>query len=118
MEIWRDAASKYFAHIVFFQLLDLSDPGVDTFIDYCVKYLANHNGQIHFSVGLRAVDINRDVTDAAFDVAMHVIFENRAAYDAYAASQAHQDFITETAGMSTGRRVFDSYVERAIAGLP
>jgi hypothetical protein len=113
-----DTPSKYFAHMVFFQLLDLSDPAIDAFLDYCVKYLGNHEGQVHFSVGLRAVDIHRDVSDSAFDVAMHIIFENRSAYNAYAASQPHQDFITETAGMSTGRRVLDSYIERAVVGLP
>jgi len=113
-----DVSEKYFAHMVFFQLLDLSDPAVDAFLNYCVKYLANHDGQVHFSLGLRAVDIHRDVSDASFDVAMHIIFQNRAAYDAYAASQPHQDFITETAGMSTGRRVLDSYIERAVTGLP
>ncbi|RVD31779.1 Dabb family protein [Mesorhizobium sp. M4B.F.Ca.ET.017.02.2.1] len=109
---------KYFAHMVFFQLLDFSDPAVDAFLDYCVKYLSNHDGQVHFSLGLRAVDIHRDVSDSSFDVAMHIIFENRGKYDDYAASQPHQDFITETAGMSTGRRVLDSYIERRITGLP
>jgi hypothetical protein len=104
--------------MVFFQLLDLSDPAVDVFLDNCVKFLSGHDGQVHFSLGLRAIDIQRDVSDSAFDVAMHIVFENRGKYDDYAASQPHQDFITETAGMSTGRRVLDSYIERAVTGLP
>ena len=118
MENDGSVLSKYFAHMVFFQLLDVSDPAVDAFLGFCDKYLARHEGQVHFSLGLRAVDIHRDVSDAAFDVAMHMIFENRAAYDAYAASQGHDDFITETAGMSTGRRVLDSYIERGEPALP
>jgi hypothetical protein len=110
-------SKKHFAHMVFFQLLDLSDPAIDAFLDLCVKYLSGHPGQVHFSLGLRAVDIRRDVSDSAFDVAMHIIFENRGKYDAYAASRSHEDFITESAGMSTGRRVLDSYIERSVTGL-
>jgi Stress responsive A/B Barrel Domain len=113
-----DVSKRHFAHMVFFQLLDVSEPSTDVFLDSCVKYLSGHPGQIHFSLGLRAVDIHRDVSDSAFDVAMHMIFENRSKYDDYAASQPHQNFITETAGMSTGRRVLDSYIERSVIGLP
>jgi len=108
---------KFFAHMVFFQLMDLSDHAVDTFLDACVTYLSEHPGQVHFSVGLRAVDIARDVSDTGFDVAMHIIFINRQKYNEYAASKKHDEFITATAGMSTGRRVFDSYIERAVKGL-
>ncbi len=118
MEKETDISCKYFAHMVFFQLLDLSDPAVDAFLDYCVRYLSGHDGQVHFSLGLRAVNIHRDVSDSSFDVAMHIVFKNRGKYDDYAASQQHADFITDTAGMSTGRRVSDSYIERAVVGLP
>ena len=106
-----------FAHMVFFQLIDTSDHAIDTFVVACIEYLANHDGQIHFSVGLRAVDIERDVSDTGFDVAMHIIFESREKYDDYAGNPRHDEFITVTAGMSTGRRVLDSYIERAVAGL-
>jgi hypothetical protein len=108
---------KFFAHMVFFKLMDLSDHAVETFLDACVTYLSGHLGQVHFSVGLRAVDIARDVSDTGFDVAMHVVFAGREKYDEYAASKAHEEFITVTAGLSTGRRVFDSYIERAVKGL-
>jgi hypothetical protein len=108
---------KFFAHMVFFQLMDLSDHAIDTFLDACVTYLSGHPGQVHFSVGLRAVDIARDVSDTGFDVAMHIVFENREKYNEYAASKTHEEFITVTAGMSTGRRVLDSYIERAVKGL-
>jgi len=108
---------KFFAHMVFFQLMDLSEHAIDTFLDACVEYLSGHPGQVHFSVGLRAVDIARDVSDTSFDVSMHIIFESKKKYDEYAASESHEAFITATAGMSTGRRVLDSYIERAVTGL-
>jgi hypothetical protein len=83
------------------------------------QYLSvGHEGQVHFSVGLRAVDIARDVSDTGFDVSMHIIFENKKKYDEYAASDTHEQFITATAGMSTGRSVLDSYIERPVKGLP
>jgi hypothetical protein len=87
------------------------------FIEACVNYLSGHPGQVHFSVGLRAVDIARDVSDVSFDVSMHIVFDSRASYNLYAASNQHEVFITETAGLSTGRRVFDSYIEAPVAGL-
>jgi len=108
---------KFFAHMVFFQLMDLSDHAIDTFVGACVKYLSGHPGQVHFSVGLRAVDIARDVSDRSFDVSMHIVFKNKKKYDEYAASETHEAFITATAGMSTGRRVLDSYIEQAVTGL-
>jgi hypothetical protein len=108
---------KFFAHMVFFQLMDLSDHAIGVFLEACVTFLSGHPGQVHFSVGLRAVDIARDVSDAGFDVAMHIIFENREKYNEYAASRTHEEFITATAGMSTGRRVLDSYIERTVIGL-
>lgn len=108
------AAEKPFAHMVFFKLMDIADPVLDEFVGACVKYLSGHDGQVHFSVGLRAVDIQRDVSDSSFDVAMHMIFANRAKYDEYAASPPHEEFITATAGMSTGRRVLDSYIETSV----
>lgn len=108
---------KFFAHMVFFQLMDSSDHAINTFLDACVKYLSGHPGQVHFFVGLRAVDVARDVSDTGFDVAMHIVFENRGKYDKYAASNTHEEFITVTAGLSTGRRVFDSYIDRAVKGF-
>jgi hypothetical protein len=108
---------KFFAHMVFFELMDLSDHAIGTFLDACVTYLSGHPGQVHFSVGLRAVDIARDVSDTGFDVAMHIIFEDRGKYDEYATSDNHEEFITVTAGMSPDRRVFDSYIERSVIGF-
>ena len=109
------ATEKPFAHMVYFKLMDIADPVVDEFIACCVKYLSGHDGQVHFSVGLRAVDIQRDVSDSSFDVAMHMIFANRAKYDEYAKTERHDEFITATAGMSTGRRVLDSYIEKSVS---
>lgn len=99
-----------FAHMVFFQLADRNPALMSKYIDACKRYLSGHAGQVLFAVGPRDIEIQRDVSALDFDVAMHIVFENRDAYDAYAADPRHEEFITETAGMSTGRRVFDSYL--------
>jgi len=99
-----------FAHMVFFQLADRTPVMMRAFVDACQNYLHQPNLQIYFSVGLRDVEIQRDVSATDFDVSMHIIFADRADYDEYAASKEHDEFITATAGMSTARRVFDSYL--------
>ena len=46
--------------------------------------------------------MKRDVNDRDFDVALHLVFKNKAAHDQYAESERHQKFIEET--RTTGRR--------------
>ena len=94
----------------FFQLCDTSPQLVERFVELCRKYLGNHPGQAHFSVGLRALEINRDVSGTNFEVSVHMIFENIDAFNRYSESQSHEDFITESAGMSPIRIVYDSYL--------
>ena len=105
------------AHMVFFKLTDRSLPEATKFMDYCIRYLSGHPGQLHFSVGLRDVEISRDVSNTDFDVAMHIVFSSRDAYEGYAASPEHDEFIVETAGRSSARQVCDSYL-RYLSGEP
>jgi hypothetical protein len=100
-----------FAHMIFFKLSDTSKTVVRDFIGLCVKYLSNHAGQQHFSVGTRALQISRDVSAKNFDIAVHMIFSDISAYQAYAQSAQHEDFITQSAGMSPERIVYDSFVQ-------
>jgi hypothetical protein len=98
------------AHMFFFKLADRSPATIHAFVDACVKYLSKHPGQTYFSVGLRAVEMRRDVNATNFDVAMHMVFRNVAAYKKYEASKRHDTFITVTAGISNSRVVYDSYL--------
>ena len=99
-----------FAHMFFFQLADTSKDLVQQFANLCVRYLGGHPGQRHFSVGVRALEINRDVSGTNFEVSVHMIFDNIAAFQTYSASDSHETFITESAGMSPVRIVYDSYL--------
>jgi|GEM_PF-4465745 len=101
---------KPFAHMFFFQLCDSSPELVDRFVGLCRKYLGGHHGQRHFSVGVRALEIHRDVSGTNFEVSVHMIFDDIDAFNAYSNSPTHEDFITESAGMSPERIVYDSYL--------
>ncbi len=57
-----------------------------------------------------AEDIRWSVSDCDFDVALHLVFENRAAHDAYQDSPQHQRFLEENEGNWKAIRVFDAYV--------
>ena len=99
-----------FAHMFFFQLCDTSPELVERFIELCRKYLGGHPGQRHFSIGVRALEIHRDVSGTNFEVAVHMIFDDIDAFNVYSESPTHEEFITESAGMSPERIVYDSYL--------
>src|SRR5207248_3021347 len=107
---YKDEKSKPFAHMFFFQLSDTTPELVDSFVELCRKFLGDHPGQRHFSIGIRALEINRDVSGKNFEVSVHMIFDNIDAFNAYSASPTHEEFITESAGMSPERIVYDSYL--------
>jgi len=52
-----------FAHMVYFTLTDGSAAAQDTLIKACEKYLAEHPGTVHFSVGSRAQAYQRPVNN-------------------------------------------------------
>lgn len=95
----------------YFALADTNPGAVKIFVDLCVKYLSGYDGQTHFSIGQRALQETRAVNATDYDIAVNMIFENYAAYEVYRSHKRHQQFITEVAGMSTGRIVYDSFLE-------
>ena len=103
-------AAAGFAHIVFFTLKDHSDKNVTALLDGCSKYLNGHPGTVYFSVGTLAEEMNREVNDKDFHVALHVVFASKADHDAYQVDQRHLDFIEQFKETWARVRVFDSYV--------
>ena len=71
----------------------------------------DHAGTVWFAVGSLAEEVKRDVNDRDFDVALHLVFKNKAAHDQYSRAERHQQFIEETQNTWKRVRVFDSYVE-------
>ena len=80
---------KMVAHDVYFSLKDNSPQAKEKLVAACEKYLTGHPGTIWFAAGPRAEEFQRDVNDREFDVALHVVFKNKAAHDQYAKSERH-----------------------------
>ena len=103
------------AHNVFFSLHDRSEAARARLIGACRTHLAPHAGVVFFACGERAADLRRDVNDLDFDVALHVVFADQAAHDAYQTTPAHLRFIAENKDNWKRVRVFDSVVGRSPA---
>jgi hypothetical protein len=104
------AQEPQLAHIVFFALFISTAENRRKLADACKKYLTGHPGEVYFSVGTPNPDLKREVNDRDFDVALHVVFENRAAHDAYQTAPRHLKFIEENMATWKKVRVFDSDV--------
>ena len=109
------AAERQLGHMVFFKLKESTPANKERLVEACQKYLTGHDGTVYFSVGVLAEEMNRDVNDRNFDVALHVVFKDKAAHDAYAVHPRHMKFIEECKPMWDNVRVFDSFLAAARA---
>ena len=96
-------------HDVFFVLADDAPETQAKLIAACHKFLTGHPGTIWFSAGPRAKEMEGEVNDRDFDVALHLVFKNKAALDAYGKSERHDQFLAEAKSLWSKVRVFDSY---------
>ena len=106
----QPAAGTMLSHDVFFTLKDNSADGKKKLVAACKKYLSNHPGTVFFSAGVLAEDLNREVNDRDFDVALHIVFKDRAAHDQYQDAARQKQFIEENKANWKKVRVFDSLV--------
>ena len=102
------AASGQLAHNVYFTLLDNSLAARQKLVDACRKYLPEHSGVAFFAVGTVVPDLTRPVNDVDWDVGLHLVFESRAAHDAYQTAPDHLRFIEENKASWKKVRVFDT----------
>ncbi len=103
-------AEPLLAHHVYFTLNDNSPERIEALVGACHKYLTDHPGCVFFAAGTVVPDLDRPVNDRDFDVALHVVFQDRAAHDAYQQAERHLQFIAENRESWKQVRVFDSYV--------
>lgn len=96
-------------HDVFFTLEDSSPAKVDGLVAACHKYLKEHAGVVFFAAGKVASELARPVNDRMYHVALHVVFADKAAHDAYQTVADHLKFIEENKSNWRQVRVFDSY---------
>jgi hypothetical protein len=97
-------------HMVFFELEEGTKEAKEKLVRACHEHLSGHEGTIHYSAGTIAEDLKRDVNDLGFHVALHLVFESKAAHDKYQDHPRHTKFIEESRDSWKRVRVFDSYL--------
>lgn len=95
-------------HSVFFTLKDASPAMTQALIDDCHKYLTTGDGLVSLHAGARITDLDRDVNDDGFHVALIVVFESREAHDVYQDIPDHLTFIERNTDNWQQVRVFDA----------
>lgn len=106
----QDKGSKNLCHMVYFKLKDNSPKATAELVSLCDTYLAGHDGTIYYSAGTLASDLKRDVNDQDFDVALHLVFKDRASHDKYQDHPRHIEFIKKGKANWAKVRVFDADV--------
>jgi hypothetical protein len=104
------ASTARLAHMVFFELKEDTPEGRGKQLSACQKYLSDHEGTLHFSVGLIAEELRREVNVRNFQVALHIIFKDKASHDRYQQHPRHVQFIEENRPNWKSVRIFDSYL--------
>jgi hypothetical protein len=104
------AEGPMLAHNVYFTLKDNSPEARKKLVDACKKYLSKHPGEVFFAAGTLAEDLNRPVNDRDFDVALNIVFKDKASHDQYQDAPRHKQFIEENKDGWKKVRVFDSAV--------
>jgi len=95
-------------HMVYFTLKDSTPANRTKLVEACKKYLTGHAGTIYFAAGVLAEEFTREVNDRQWDVALHLVFQDKAAHDKYQDHPRHEVFINENKETWKTVRVFDS----------
>ena len=106
------------SHDVYFSLHDPSPAAAAKLVEACKMHLLRHPGVLFFAAGTLCRELERPVNDRGFDVALHIVFRDKASHDAYQKAAGHIRFIEENKPDWKQVRVFDSFVERLEAEGP
>lgn len=98
------------AHMVYFTLKDRTPANIEKLVADCDKYLSGHPGTVYYSAGSLCPELNREVNDREFDVALNLVFASKADHDAYQTAPRHLEFVEANKPTWAKVRVFDSYV--------
>jgi quinol monooxygenase YgiN len=98
-------------HMVFFELKEKTAENKKKLVDACYKYLKDHEGVLYFSAGARGEEFKAAVNATDWDVALHLVFKNKAAYDKYLPHPQHLKFIEEHKDLWKGVKVYDSHID-------
>ncbi len=104
-------AGPQLAHMVFFTLKDRTAEGREKLVGLSHKYLSGHGGVAYYSVGTIAEDsVEPGVSVLDFDVALHLVFDDKEAKETYLKSKRHGEFVASLKDFVSKARVFDSYL--------
>jgi hypothetical protein len=103
-------ASRMLAHDVYFTLKDDSEAAKDQLVVACKTHLSDHPGTVWFDAGVPVAEHDRGVNDRDFDVALHLLFKDKASHDQYQEAPKHRQFIDENQANWEKVRVFDSWI--------
>jgi quinol monooxygenase YgiN len=106
------AADTLLGHNLFFSLKEPTEENKAALIQACEEFLSQHPGLIFFAVGTRDEKLNGAFNDKNYDVALHMVFQNKQALSTYARTDAHQKFVAKCTPMLSGLRIFDSSVRQ------
>jgi hypothetical protein len=104
----KPAPPPFIGHMVYFKLKDNSDGAKKKFIESCDKLLSNHEGTVFYSAGVLADEFKGPVNDREWDIALHLVFDSKAAHDKYQVSTDHKKFVADNKDQMEKVRVFDS----------
>ncbi len=98
------------SHSVYFTLHDRTPEKAAELVAACHKYLNVQPGIVYFAAGTCCRELDRPVNDRDWDVALHLVFVDKAAHDAYQTDPTHDRFIAEQKTGWVQVRVFDAEV--------
>jgi len=81
-----------FSHVVIFWTAPQQPGAADELIEAAERYLRPIPGIVHFHVG-RMVPSARPVGEQSYQVGLNVVFQDKAAHDAYQVHPGHVEFV-------------------------
>ena len=94
------------SHDVYFRLVDPTPEDVNGLVEACLS-LNRIAGIVELSAGTREESLAREVNQTDFHVALHVVFVDKAAHDAYQDDPIHTGFVEAWGEKFANVRVFD-----------
>ena len=104
-------AAPQIAHMVFFKLKEQTPNAREKLVAACDKLVGGMTGIAYYSAGVIGENFEPAVSVRDFDVALHLVFEDKAAHAKYLPHPQHKAFIEEQKATFAGVRVFDSEVK-------
>ena len=111
--ITASAEEPAIGHMVFFELKESTPAARKKLVDACYKLLKDHEGVLYFSAGARGDEFKAAVNATDWDVALHLVFKDKKAFDTYLPHPRHLKFVEENKEVWKSVKVYDSHVDAA-----